>query len=91
MLLLSVLLLFYLIRSTCNSLGIRTKHKNLIMLLVDRNISNENLNECSNILVNANISIISFGCNHLNDIPGVQIYVVTDLNSAIKGVMNNYE
>ena len=61
------------------------------MLLVDYDISNETLNECSNILANANISIISFGCNPLNDIPGVQTYVVTDLNSAIKGVMNNYE
>ena len=91
MLLLSVLLLFHLIRSKNNSLGLRTKHKNFIMLLVDHNISNETLNECSNILENANISIISFGCNPLNDTQGVQTYVVTDLNSAIKGVMNNYK
>ena len=61
------------------------------MLLVDHNISNETLNKCSNILANANIIIISFGCNPLNDIPGVHTYVVTDLNSAIKGVMNYYE
>lgn len=62
---------------------------------MDQSISVETLNECSNILTNANIStsIISFGCNPLSDTPGVHTYVhvVTDFIGAVKAVMDNYE
>ena len=38
-----------------------------------------------------NISTIVFGDNFLIAIPGVHTHVVTDLNSAVKAVMNYYK
>ena len=60
----------------------------LIILLVDQQIF---LN-CSDIsTTTSNISVVAFGCNLPKVNSGVHTHVVTDLNSAVKAVMNRYK
>ena len=62
------------------------------MLLVDQNISNKTLNECSDVSMKANISVLSFGdcLQEVTPRPGINPYVVTDLNSAVEAVISYY-
>ena len=63
-------------------------HTKVIILLVDQQIV---LNH-SDISTSANnINVIVFGLNVLSITSGVHTHVVTDLNSAVKGVMNYYK
>ena len=83
----------YLIRLTTTNTGVSlNNHTKMIILLVDQKNSYRTLTECSNISTSTNnISIISFGCNLLNNIPRVHKYMVTDLNSAVKAVLDYYK
>ena len=74
-----------------SDLGVPLTNIALIILLVDQNISNNTLNECSDISTNANISMFSFRHNLLNVTLEVHTYVITDLNSAVEAVMNYYD
>ena len=70
--------------------GSHFNHKKLI-LLVDQQIS---LNEYSDISTGTDISIISFGHDHINVTSRAHtynMYVVTNLTSAIEAVMSYYK
>ena len=64
----------------------------MIMLLVDQNVSSKILNECSDVSMNINISILSFGHNlqQVTPRPGINSHAVTDLNSAVEAVISYY-
>lgn len=69
---------------------LKTGYPKLIILLVDQEITYSDLNTC--ISTNTTTSIISFGHNFLNVTRGVHIciYVVTNLESAVRAVWNSY-
>ena len=84
--------MYLLIRLTNFNLGLPIINQaEMILLLVDQQISYRKLIGCTNNSTNTNTKIITFGHNLPNDIPGVHTYVVTDLNSATQTVTNYYK
>ena len=77
-----------IIRPIITSKGLPLHHTKLMILLVDQQMF---LN-CSDISTSRNnMSIIVFGLHSVHVIPEVHTHVVTDLNSAVKGVINYYK
>ena len=62
------------------------------MLFVDQNVSNRTITEYINITENTNTSImiITFG-HQQTDSMSIELYVVTELTSAVKAVMTYYK
>ena len=63
----------------------------LIVLLVDQNVDSRTINESINIAENTNASIMIISFGHQQTDTTIESYVVTDLTSALKAVMNYYK
>ena len=66
-------------------------NEKLIILLVDQNVSNRTITESMNIAENTETSIIFITFGYYQADTTIELYVVTDLTSAVKAVMRYYK